>query len=75
MSNDVQNLRACHVCGVTINLRQCSKCRQVSYCGKEHQTKDWKTHKKICAPLSDICETAERLTLQISEKASSPGTN
>lgn len=27
---------------------QCSRCKQVVYCTKEHQKKDWKEHKKHC---------------------------
>ena len=26
----------------------CSKCRSVHYCGKEHQRRDWPSHKLIC---------------------------
>ena len=26
----------------------CSRCNFVAYCGRDHQRKDWKTHKKVC---------------------------
>ncbi|KZV93557.1 hypothetical protein EXIGLDRAFT_576441, partial [Exidia glandulosa HHB12029] len=29
-------------------MKQCSKCRQVTYCGQECQKGDWKAHKKVC---------------------------
>ena len=29
----------------------CSGCRTVNYCGRVHQTEDWKSHKKNCKPL------------------------
>ncbi|GMH97097.1 hypothetical protein TrST_g4168 [Triparma strigata] len=29
---------------------KCSRCREVRYCSKEHQTMHWKFHKKLCAP-------------------------
>ncbi|KAE9409005.1 hypothetical protein BT96DRAFT_629563 [Gymnopus androsaceus JB14] len=31
------------------NLQQCSACKQVWYCSKECQKKDWGTHKSACA--------------------------
>lgn len=43
--------RACIVCGATEKLRSCSRCKQVRYCGKEHQLAHWKEHKATCAPL------------------------
>ena len=60
----------CQVCGVTENLKQCSKCRQISYCGKEHQIQDWTEHKKTCTSLVNICKTVEQLTLHNSQEAS-----
>ncbi|GMH46966.1 hypothetical protein TrLO_g2559 [Triparma laevis f. longispina] len=27
---------------------KCSRCREVNYCSKKHQTEHWKLHKKIC---------------------------
>ena len=29
---------------------KCSRCREVRYCSKEHQTSHWKFHKKLCSP-------------------------
>ncbi len=38
----------CLVCGAP-GSKQCGKCHRAKYCGKEHQTIDWKAgHKKIC---------------------------
>lgn len=39
----------CAVCSKDADLR-CSRCKQVWYCGKEHQVQDWKQgdHKKVC---------------------------
>jgi len=38
----------CEECGVRDNLLICARCRKVYYCGKEHQTKNWKAHKPNC---------------------------
>ena len=44
--------RGCHVCGRTIKLKACSKCKIVKYCGRAHQIFDWKKmgHKQSCDP-------------------------
>ncbi|CAH1964733.1 unnamed protein product [Acanthoscelides obtectus] len=39
----------CAECGEPAELK-CSACKLVSYCGKEHQKKDWKNHKAVCRP-------------------------
>ena len=38
-------------CPKTVELRskgQCSGCKKIHYCSQEHQTRDWKRHKKDC---------------------------
>lgn len=37
----------CAVCGIESSLR-CTGCRNISYCGLEHQKKHWKVHKVEC---------------------------
>ena len=40
-----------HKCGLCFkegNWQCCEVCRRVYYCGKEHQKKDWPTHKIFC---------------------------
>ncbi|KAF4524592.1 hypothetical protein B566_EDAN008547 [Ephemera danica] len=39
----------CNVCGEAAAQR-CGACRNVAYCNREHQKKDWKTHKLLCKP-------------------------
>eukprot|EP00956_Cyclotella_meneghiniana_P024367 scaffold48828_cov75-Cyclotella_meneghiniana.AAC.10 len=40
---------ACHNCGDRLKpLVKCTRCRKVSYCGKECQVANWKDHKAEC---------------------------
>ncbi|OWZ12609.1 Zinc ion binding protein [Phytophthora megakarya] len=44
---------SCHVCGPRPNvspdsLFKCSRCKAVLYCGRGHQTSDFREHKDIC---------------------------
>jgi hypothetical protein len=42
-------MSCCAHCGLEAStLLACSGCHRVSYCGKECQRKDWKSHKKEC---------------------------
>ena len=41
--------RYCRACGKKDDVKKCSKCKKVSYCGKECQKKDWKDHKRSCS--------------------------
>ncbi len=49
-------LRTCEKCGKMEGkkgqLRACSKCHVVVYCGRDCQVEDWKRHKKECAKLA-----------------------
>ena len=38
----------CSVCNKTGDTSKCSKCKDISYCGRDCQKKDWKRHKKFC---------------------------
>ena len=39
----------CPICQETVDLKTCSRCRAVAYCGPTHQKKHWKlVHKKAC---------------------------
>ncbi|XP_060687874.1 LOW QUALITY PROTEIN: programmed cell death protein 2 [Hemiscyllium ocellatum] len=41
-------LRLCRVCGAS-GPKSCSRCRWAHYCGKEHQSLDWKAgHREAC---------------------------
>ncbi|XP_069118295.1 egl nine homolog 1-like isoform X2 [Argopecten irradians] len=53
----------CNVCGSSSSLKRCSRCKQVVYCSREHQLKDWSAHKLSCQvtlgqnrPKSNMCE-------------------
>jgi hypothetical protein len=38
----------CTVCGKIEGVRKCGRCKAVTYCGKDHQKADWKTHRGVC---------------------------
>jgi len=38
----------CGVCG-ELATQRCSKCKQVWYCSRDCQLREWKDHKPICA--------------------------
>lgn len=48
----------CHVCHCfgekVVNLKRCGACAMISYCCKEHQTKDWPKHKQFCKAICKI---------------------
>jgi len=47
MSDDKE--KKCVVCGKGgPEVKACSQCKKVYYCGKDHQRDDWKSHKKNC---------------------------
>ncbi|XP_043460922.1 uncharacterized protein LOC122497712 [Leptopilina heterotoma] len=47
----------CHVCHRLDNkenpLKRCSSCQLMTYCGRDHQLKDWKMHKDFCKILKE----------------------
>lgn len=45
--------RVCAFCEAkpkTLPLLQCSRCKKVIYCNRDHQRSHWKVHKKVCFP-------------------------
>ncbi|KAH3835139.1 uncharacterized protein LOC127878930 [Dreissena polymorpha] len=53
MSNGIEGPTFCHVCKTQLNvMKRCSRCRNVLYCSRECQTKDWSVHKTVCYPIS-----------------------
>jgi hypothetical protein len=38
----------CIVCGSQDDVKQCQRCKLISYCGREHQLQDWDIHRKYC---------------------------
>jgi hypothetical protein len=41
--------KECAVCGTTEGkLQRCGDCKNVYYCGREHQREDYKSHKLVC---------------------------
>lgn len=53
------NSRKCNICiqqGIfnASYVKQCTRCQLISYCGVEHQKKDYKRHKQFCKGIHDI---------------------
>ena len=45
-------LNCCAGCGKGEELKRCTRCMEIVYCGKECQRKHWKEHKKACKPVT-----------------------
>ena len=48
---------ACQICGCTSSekaLLRCAKCQMISYCGKDHQTQHWPSHKHFCKAITEV---------------------
>ena len=52
----VVNGKYCNVCGEKNGVFQCSHCKVLCYCNKDHQRKDWSNHKSQCMILSHAHE-------------------
>ncbi|RIB12198.1 P-loop containing nucleoside triphosphate hydrolase protein [Gigaspora rosea] len=52
------NDNKCNICKKSTK-RCCSKCKQIYYCSKKCQKKDWKIHKEYCENSSTVTETIE----------------
>ncbi|KAJ1471750.1 hypothetical protein T484DRAFT_1976931 [Baffinella frigidus] len=47
----------CAACGSAgTELKKCLRCNEVSYCNKDCQTQDWKSHKKSCGAVRELFE-------------------
>ena len=51
----------CNICGKTDNIFPCIQCNVLYYCSKEHQVRDWPTHKCQCMELSHCKEDISAL--------------
>ena len=59
-------MNLCEVCGIP-STSKCSLCHKSSYCGKEHQTLDWKRHKDECTRKEE-CDYADEFSKLMSNE-------
>lgn len=59
----------CPVCKQPAILK-CSLCKDIAYCCKDHQKKDWKSHKNLCRPFEVNCLVILIFNLSISWRLS-----
>jgi tetratricopeptide (TPR) repeat protein len=64
---------SCVTCGVTkgkdsTNLMKCGRCKLVSYCSRDCQQKDWKSHKKFCKTVTSTQKPKVGATCQSASK-------
>jgi len=52
-------METCVCCGTTGSVSRCSRCKAVSYCSRECQKKDWKSHKSFCRQWTNPADWAE----------------
>ncbi|CAE8615925.1 unnamed protein product [Polarella glacialis] len=43
-----QPVHSCAVCGISVGLQKCDRCRLAWYCSREHQKQDWPEHRSTC---------------------------
>src|SRR6184192_371695 len=51
------------------NACRCSRCKKVSYCGRDCQIKDWPDHKAVCVSDSEGGDEKKDGTSPVSENA------
>ena len=49
--------------------KQCSRCKEVHYCSKEHKVEDWKRHRKTCGKKVSL-ESANKVFPESANKVS-----
>ena len=57
----------CVVCCTSSNSKRCDKCRNVRYCSKQCQTKDWDNHKNTCVKKKNVMGEKKRITEMFTE--------
>ena len=48
----------CEECG-SLATQRCSRCKMAWYCSRDHQLRQWKKHKQICAMFTESRANAE----------------
>ena len=56
----------CGICSMPAS-QNCSKCKTVHYCGRDHQKQDWPSHKSICNELLTYQDCIDSKTVRIDQ--------
>lgn len=67
-----QHQPQCAICGTTVKLLRCAKCKCIYYCSTDHQHRDWPTHKQECRQLAkqrQINNRLQQLTININSNS------
>jgi len=67
----MEQQKCCIRCGAPSST-QCSRCKNVSYCGKDCQREHWSTHKSSCKPQNQAPESQQK-EVPPTPQSSSPG--
>lgn len=63
MSVQFYHPNICHTCKeINRPTKLCSNCKSLSYCSREHQKLDWKSHKALCKAITHTNEKYSAVT-------------
>jgi len=76
-ADDDFDIKNCRKCGMSPDeaegtMKNCSRCKSVSYCSKECQVRDWKRHKKACAFMAHDRKQMQKIVAALNAALNNP---